>query len=100
VRSPAAIRDLGEIADFIGHDRPQAALRFIDAAESASALLARMAGAGAFFDRDDSEFENLRFMPIPGFAKYLLFYKASEGEITLLRVIHGGRDLRSALREG
>lgn len=99
-RSPRAILDLAEIVDFIARDRPQSALLFIDAVESGLALLVRMAGAGAFFDRDDVEIKDLRFMPVSGFPKYLLFYRANEDEITLLRVIHGSRDLRSTLREG
>ena len=37
---------------------------------------------------------------VAGFPKYLIFYQAREGEILILRVVHGARDLESLFSEG
>jgi plasmid stabilization system protein ParE len=34
-------------------------------------------------------------MPITRFPKHLIFYQAESGEVLILRVIHGARDLES-----
>jgi len=36
-------------------------------------------------------------MPIAGFPRHLIFYRAEEEEIRILRVVHGARDLESVL---
>ncbi|HWW15869.1 MAG TPA: hypothetical protein VN310_14505 [Candidatus Dormibacteraeota bacterium] len=37
----------------------------------------------------------MRRMPIAGFPRHLIFYRAEEKEIRILRVVHGARDLES-----
>ncbi len=41
------------------------------------------------------ELQSIRRMPITGFPRHLIFYRAEEKEIRILRVVHGARDLES-----
>jgi toxin ParE1/3/4 len=50
-------------------------------------------GARCSFDAD--ELQGIRRMPIARFLKHLIFYRVEGGEILILRVIHGARDLES-----
>jgi toxin ParE1/3/4 len=42
-----------------------------------------------------NELQSIRRMPITGFPKHLIFSRVDNGEIVILRVIHGARDLES-----
>ena len=42
---------------------------------------------------------NIRQQSIKGFRKYLIFYRITESEIYILRVIHGARDIATILDE-
>jgi plasmid stabilization system protein ParE len=44
-----------------------------------------------------NELQGIRRMAIAGFPRHLIFYCAEEQEITILRVVHGARDLESLL---
>ena len=35
----------------------------------------------------------MRMWTVPGFPKYLVFYRASADELHILRIIHGARDI-------
>jgi toxin ParE1/3/4 len=52
-------------------------------------------GAKCGFSVD--ELQGIRRMPIAGFPRHLIFYRADEEEIRILRVVHGARDLESLL---
>jgi toxin ParE1/3/4 len=44
-----------------------------------------------------AELKNLRRTTIAGFPKHLIFYRLSEGELHVLRIVHGARDLERLL---
>jgi plasmid stabilization system protein ParE len=52
-------------------------------------------GAKCGFSAD--ELQGIRRMSIAGFPRHLIFYRAEKGEIRILRVVHGTRDLESLL---
>lgn len=43
------------------------------------------------------ELQGIRRMPIAGFPRHLIFYRAEKEKIKVLRVVHGARDLESLL---
>jgi plasmid stabilization system protein ParE len=43
------------------------------------------------------ELAGVRRMPVTGFPKHLVFYRPSEKEVLILRVVHGVRDLEVLL---
>jgi toxin ParE1/3/4 len=97
-RRPRATRDLDETASFIAQDSPDAAFRFLEAAERAFGQLAGTPGLGGVWETDDPRLAGLRVWPIPGFEKYLVFYRPADDGIEVIRVLHGSRDIDSLLR--
>jgi toxin ParE1/3/4 len=100
VRRVRAYMDLDECAEFIGRDSPRAALRFLEAADE---QMERLAGAptigSSFWETDDPRLTGLRFAPIRGFEKYLIFYRPIRNGIEIIRVLHGARNLRKLFGE-
>lgn len=43
------------------------------------------------------ELGRVRWVPVAGFPKYLVFYQFHESELVILHIIHGARDLESLL---
>lgn len=98
-RSPAVAVDLIEAADYLVQDSLETALRFLDAAESTFAFVAKNPEIGALCKFQAVQAQSVRFWPIKGFEKYLMFYAASKDGIDVVRVIHGARDLASVLND-
>ena len=93
VRSQQARIDVLDIADFIAETSLNASDRFLYATEEAYKLLADIPGIGALRDFGNSQYAGMRQWPIPGFKKYLIFYRTWDDEIEILRVLHGTRNL-------
>ena len=97
-KKPRAQSDLEDIAEFIAEDSPNAAERFLLAAQQAFDALAEMPGLG----RERREFlnpklEGLRSRLIPGFENYMIFYQVGADRIEIIRILHGARDLGSII---
>jgi plasmid stabilization system protein ParE len=86
--------DLREIGLRIAEDNPEAADRFFIAAEEAFELLRRQPHLGRL--RSFSVI-GVRSWVIPDFQKYIVFYLPRETAVQILAVVHGARDLSSAL---
>jgi toxin ParE1/3/4 len=99
LRLDRAKRDLLNHYVFIGRDSPSAADRLLVNAQRTFALLAEMPGAGRAWRSREPRLRNVRVFPVVGFRNYLVFYRAEERTLTIVRVLHGARDLRAALRE-
>jgi len=86
-RTPAAVRDLVAITDWIAADNIDAALRFYDEVDRLLHLIARHPRIGEVV-------EHLA----PGLRRctlddYLVFYRLLEDQIELVRVLHGAREI-------
>jgi toxin ParE1/3/4 len=90
---PLAKEDLDEQALYIAKDNVAAALRFLDAAESAFSRLSHMHEVGSRREFARPELANVRSWPIPGFEKHVIFYQSAGGVVDILRVVHSARDL-------
>jgi toxin ParE1/3/4 len=94
--SDAAIGDILEQAEWY---EEQADTRLSGRWEHAvSSVLIRLAqrpnsGTPCRF-RSDS-LRDIRRVPVAGFPKHLIFYRVEKGNVAILRVIHGARDLES-----
>ena len=95
----AARADVEEIALWIARDRPEAALRFLDAVEGAFESTARMPRSGRAVAFRSPHLRGVRRLPVPGFEAILVFYRPVRGGVDVLRVIHGARDLPVVLEE-
>jgi toxin ParE1/3/4 len=97
VKAEAAERDLEDHFVYIGMDSLDAAERFLLAAERAFESLAAMPGIGSSYRSLDPRLSGLRFFPIKGFGKYLVFYRPLAQGIEIVRVLHGARDIAAIL---
>lgn len=87
--SPAAERDLEEIADFIAQDNPRRALSFVvELRQAASAIEDNPL---AWPERADL-LAGLRMRP---FGRYLIFYRTGENGVRIERILHASRDIGS-----
>ena len=92
VRSETARRDLLQIYAYLAERNPQAADRLV---EDIDAKL-KMLGYFPFLGRDRSSLgPRLRSLVV---SPYLIFYTAEPDQITLVRVLHGRRDIDEEFR--
>ena len=100
LRQQAARQDLVNIVyHYIQAGSPATARRFRDQAEVTFQRLAGMRGIGARYEHDHPALAELRFFPISGFSKYLVFYRPIADGIEIARVLHGARDIHEILAE-
>ena len=86
-----AERDLTEIGDFIARDNAAAAAQFVMRIHEHCQLLAARPNIG----RERPELaQQLRSFPL---GRYVIFYRAVDDRVEIVRVLHGARDLRRAL---
>lgn len=87
VRTPAAVRDLAAIADYIAAGNLTAALDFYDEIDRLLTMIAQYPEVGEAVHHLSP---GLRRFTL---GNYLLFYRPVDDEIELIRVLHGGRDI-------
>jgi toxin ParE1/3/4 len=88
--------DLREIGLRIVEENPDAADRFFAAAKLAFELLETFPYLGRL---RSFSLPAVRSWPIPDFQNYLIFYLPTPPEIHILAVLHGARDLSTALTQ-
>ena len=98
-KRPQATVDLTQYAEYISRDSLDSALRFLDAAEQTFPFIAKMPEMGALCKFQSVEAKPVRFWPVRGFEKYLIFYLPLPDGIEIVRVLHGAMDLDSILIE-
>ena len=98
LRSPDAGRDIVEIGSFIAEDSIEFADLFLEAVETTLLALAKMPRAGATRTFRNPQFVDVRIWRVKDFEKYLIFYRALDEGIQVLRVVHGARDLEDLFR--
>ena len=62
-------------------------------------LLAAMPGMGRQRGFRNPHAQNVRSFPLKGFPNHLVYYRAVEGGIEVLRVLHGARDIDAIFEE-
>ncbi len=95
IKLPAAKRDLITAADFIAESSMNASDRFLRATENAFKRLAEVPGLGVARDYDNPLYAGMQMWFVPNFRKYLIFYRATDDCIEIIRVLHGARDIQS-----
>lgn len=97
--SPRARRDIVEIAQFIGRSNLEAAKRFLTSTEQLFRQLALTPHVGTLFESDHPRLDGVRLISIPRFARYVALFTSRNSEVHILRVLHGSRDVESAIEE-
>ena len=88
--------DLREIGQRVAADNPEAAGRFLAAAEDAFALIRRHPGIGRL---RSFSLPGVRSWVVPEFGNYVIFYLPTKEDVQILAVLHGARDLSRVLNE-
>jgi len=91
--------DLLAILDYFAERSPQVADRFAEAVESSIDDAGRFPGRGSLKSFKDARLAGVRSWRVRGFKKYLIFYVPIENGIKVLAVLHGARDLATALHD-
>lgn len=73
------------------------AKRWERAVQSALRRLLQNPNTGALCAFRSPRLLGVRRVPIAGFPRHLIFYRAMDGKLLVLRVVHGARDLESLL---
>ena len=99
---PKADQDLDSIADYLAdHGGLDVGLRFLAAAEETFALLAAHPGMGWKSKLTHPALSSVRVFMVSAFENTLVFYRPESDCVTILRVLHGSRDLEALFeREG
>ena len=98
VKSTLFEADFATCALSLSEANPSAALRFVDAVKAAIGLMARFPEMGPVW-RYGSRKRPTRYLLVPGFHNYLIFYRHENREIRLGRLLHGAQDLRDVLED-
>jgi toxin ParE1/3/4 len=77
------------------HSGEALAGKWENAVASAILQLSKNPHAGSLCKFRNAEIVDTRRIGIPQFRKHLIFYSVTGGELTILRVLHGARDLES-----
>lgn len=94
---PQADRDLNNQFEYIAKDNLEAAIRFYEAAFSTFDVLATNPQIGPTREFKDPQLTDVRIWLVKGFEKYLIFYRATNELVEILRVLHAARDIDSIL---
>jgi toxin ParE1/3/4 len=94
--SLAAAIDILEQTDWYEHaSGTRLATRWENAVTSTLLRIRKRPLSGSPCSFSLQELRNIRRMPITGFPKHLVFYRYKSGEIEVLRIVHGARDLEN-----
>ncbi len=94
--SDVALNDILEQSDWYEHrSGEELARRWAKEVTLALIRIEKNPRSGAKCSFTADELQDIRRMPIAGFPKHLILYRADESEILILRVVHGARDLES-----
>ena len=85
--------DVINIAYYIAENSLAQSNRFFDAVEKGYKQIAGTPGAGAPRDYGNPKYAGMRMFPVPGFPKYLIFYRVVGERLQILHVLHGAQDL-------
>ena len=96
---PRALLDVADIFQYFRAIDPRLAARFYDAFDATLPLIERAPQSRARLVIEGCEHLDYRCRRPKGFENYLIFYRITETAVEIVRVLHGSRDLESALRD-
>jgi toxin ParE1/3/4 len=89
--TPLAAQDLEEIGDYIAQDNPSRAVEFLNELQAHCEIIRRNPGGY----RHRPEFS--KKMRSCAHGHYVIFFESDVNAVTVIRVLHGARDLQALL---
>ncbi|MGD0137877.1 MAG: type II toxin-antitoxin system RelE/ParE family toxin [Tepidisphaeraceae bacterium] len=96
---PAADADVDDAALFIAKDNLTAALKFYDAVDQTYRRIREHPNRWPRYELDHPSLADLRKRSVAKFDNYLIFYRIEADVVEIIRVLHGARDIPSALAD-
>jgi len=96
----AAVLDVTAIFEFLAFASPGSSPTFIRALEEAILRLSDHPRIGHPVDQRHPRLRGVRSWPVPGFPSIFVFYVPSGAGVSIVRVLHGARDLPTTFLEG
>lgn len=90
---PQGDRDIDGHIAFIARERPDAALRFLDAVATISDRIAGIPGMGVMRNYRNARLRGLRMIPVSGFENFLVFHIVTTKTVDIVRVVHAARNI-------
>ena len=91
--SPASEKDIENCYVYIASENRSAAEKFFASMQAVTKTLSKMPHIGTRFSTAMLAPLEIRYLPIPGFSKFLFFYGTNEKIVRVLRVLHSARDM-------
>ena len=97
VVQPQAARDAEEIYAYLAQRDVAVARRFNEAVADTIIAIQQDPQIGMAWQATRPRLKELRWKRVPGFKKYLIFYRVEGDAIQIARLLHGARDIGSLL---
>lgn len=98
VRRRAADEDITEQVAYIAGERPAVAHRYAIAVEHAFERIRDLPEIGVPRSYGARHLRAVRVWPVPGFRRFLIFYRVTPRTVEVIRVLHSARDVPRILR--
>lgn len=99
LKRPQVIKDLIELATYLSEDNLDVSERFLFAAEKTFQKLSQFPQRGKLSNLTHPQLRDVRQQAIEGFRKHIIFYRLTDSEVEIVRVIHGTRDIEAILKQ-
>ncbi len=99
VQRRAAEEDVAEQLAYIASDRPAVAHRYAIALEHAFDRIRAMPEVGVLRSFRARGLREVRIWPVPGFRRFLIFYRVTPSVVEVIRVLHSARDIPRVLKK-
>jgi len=97
VRRRAAEDDVAEQLTYLAGERPAVAHRYAIALEDAFERIKTMPEIGVLRPYRARRLKGVRVWPVPGFRRFLIFYRVTSKTVEVIRVLHSARDVPRVL---
>jgi toxin ParE1/3/4 len=95
VQRRAVEEDIAE--QYLAGERPAVAHRYAIALEDAFERLRTMPDVGVLRSYGSRKLHAVRVWPVPGFRRFLIFYRVTPKTVEVIRVLHSARDIPRTL---
>lgn len=98
VQESLAAWDLRDHLEYLMSRDTNVALRFVDAVETAYRKIKDSPNTGSLWGFESERLRSVRAFLVPGFPNHVIFFRNTEDEVRVLRVLHASRDIAREFR--
>jgi toxin ParE1/3/4 len=99
IKRPQVVQDLIELATYLAEDNLDISERFLFSAEKTFQKLSQFPKIGKLSNFTHPQLIDIRQQAIEGFRKHLIFYRLTDSEVEIIRVIYGARNIETILEQ-